>query len=111
MVQFANVTGPHPETGSGIEAPCQFFCSTRKKKKRTKPGIHTAGIPRQEKGTVKSTAVANAGRGAGSSSSEVVGDNVVPQNEISQFCRTHLVPIASAYLSPYVRESCSLDKK
>ena len=60
---------------------------------------------------MKSTAVANAGRGGGSSSGEVVGDNVVLQNEIPQFCRTHLVPVASTYLSPYVRESCSLDKK
>jgi hypothetical protein len=63
----------------------------------------------EEKGTVTSTAVANAGEG--SSSGEVVGDVVLQINKIARFCRTHLVPIASAYLSPYTRQSCLLDKK
>jgi hypothetical protein len=65
----------------------------------------------EEKGTVTSTALANAGGGGGSSSSEVVADNVVPQNKIAWFCRTHLVPVASASLSLYVRENRSLHKK
>jgi hypothetical protein len=76
-------------------------------------GIHTAGksaITTEEKGVVMPIAVANAGGEGGSSSGEVVGDYVVLQNEIAQFSRTYLVPIASTYLSPYVRESCPLNK-
>jgi hypothetical protein len=75
----------------------------RKKNQERDP--HRRYPATEEKGTVTSTAVANAGGGGGSSSSKVMGDNVVLQNnEIARFCGTHLVPVASAYLSPYVRE-------
>jgi hypothetical protein len=63
----------------------------------------------EEKEAMMSTAVANAGGGRGSKSGKWSAI-VVQQNKIVRFSRTHPVPIASAYLSPYMRESNSLDK-
>jgi hypothetical protein len=69
MVPFANVTGPHPETGSGMEAPSQFsvvpevVAALDQEKKNQDRNPHRRYPTREETGTVTSTAVANAGGG------------------------------------------------